>query len=258
MKKKIASLLLLSPILSSCNVQSVLTAWLTPQPTEHVSPPAHSQTNAELHAEFLRELFLVVLERQPHNQQEFLKYMNALYQGASYEGVYNGVVYSREYRNKEVGTAAPVRSIKLFAEIQGTLLLNQKYDPLKIKNPAVPDVPTNIVSSPPQPTDQERTDILARMDQEALGKSLSTLKRLLGEEILKTIDLKKEYREKLAAWYGRFTVFLNKKNLDFSIPQRNIQDEYFHYKWALQASEDRIKWECLNRIHRLMNEASQN
>ncbi len=212
-----------------------------------------------VNGEFIRELFKVVLERDLRNEEEFTKYLNVLEQGGHYEGIYNGILYSAEYREKEKGIA-PVKAVKSYSEIMAQLSLDQKYDPLKIQEPQEPpDVPPlqkedNI--KPPQPTPLERDGLIAQYEKEAIPLSTYTLKRRLGEELLKTIDLKKAYREKLATWFGKFTFFINKKGTNFGIQQRNVLNEYYHYKWALDTSEDRIKWECLNRIHMTMNTTS--
>lgn len=219
--------------------------------------PGSSETGADSHkqvnGEFLQELFLATLGREAH-EEEFVRLMNVLDQGGHYEGLYNGIVYSREYREKERGVAE-VGAVKAYAKIMAQVILDQKYDPLKIHNKeeVKPDVPPLEEPPPPQPTPQERAELEELYEKEAIVLSTYTLKRRLGEEILKTIDLKKEYREKLAAWYGRFTFFLNKMGVDFGLSQRNAQDEYYHYKWALEADLDRLKWECLNRIHKVLN-----
>ncbi|HRK02423.1 MAG TPA: hypothetical protein PLH57_07125 [Oligoflexia bacterium] len=229
-----------------------------PEPSKEPSPEDIPLEHRAINGEFIRELFQVVLERSIASEDEFLRYMNVLDQGGHYEGIYNGVVYSAEFREKEKGNAT-VSSLKLFAEIMTQITLDQKYDPLRIypSNDTSEDVPTikDSNSSPqtPQPSPEERSALVEHFEKEGLTRSLYTLKRRLGEELLKTIDLKKEYREKLATWYGKFSVFLNSQGTDFGIPQRNVKNEYYHYKWGLQADEDRLKWECLNRIHRLMN-----
>lgn len=219
--------------------------------------PGEAQTPADLHkqvnGEFLQELFQATLGREAR-EEEFVKLMNVLDQGAHYEGIYNGVVYSREYREKERG-AADVGAVKAYAKIMTQIILDQKYDPLKIHNraEAKPDVPPLEEAPIPQPSAQERAELEQLYEKEAIVLPSYTLKRRLGEEVLKTIDLKKEYREKLATWYGRFSFFLNKMGVDFGLAQRNSTDEYYHYKWALEADLDRLKWECLNRIHKILN-----
>ncbi|MEW6056141.1 MAG: hypothetical protein AB1540_05955 [Bdellovibrionota bacterium] len=229
----------------------------SPAPSPEPSPTL-SLEHRRVNGEFIKELFKVVVLRDLKSEEEFIKYMNVLDQGGHYEGIYNGIVYSSEYREKERGVAS-VPALKAYSEILAQIILDQKYDPLKIpktENPAVP-LPTADSVKAPEPSDAERMALVAELEKDGIARSLFTLKRRLGEEALKTIDLKKEYREKLATWYGRFTVYLNKRGVDFRLPERNKMDEYFHYKWALDAEEDRLKWECLNRLHTILNSVSQ-
>ena len=197
-----------------------------PPPPPQASVPTLTETpvsesDRKVSAAFLRELYKVVLEREIR-EDEFNRLMNVLDQGGHYEGLYNGVVYSDEYRAKETGIS-PAGAVKIFVEVEA--LLGGEH--------------VNIV----------------QLEQSAISEPAFTLKRKLGEDVLKMIDSKKGYREKLATWYGGFTAKLNAKGADFGMPQRNNLDEYYHYKWALDAEEDRVKWECLNRIHMLMNNA---
>lgn len=227
-----------------------LTAAPAPKATPK-EPELPSPDNRQLNADFIREMFRVVMIRDVRSREEFDKYMTMMDQGGHYEGIYNGVVYAADYKEKEKGVA-PVGALKAYAEITAQLMLDQKYDSLKIKAPdSEVDAPAD--AAPPQPSEPERLSIVGDLEREAITKSTFTLKKLMGEQVLKTIELKKEYREKLATWYAHFTVALNKRNVDFGIADRNKTTEYFHYKWALDADEDRLKWECLNRIHRVMN-----
>lgn len=226
------------------------------------SPSPTPLNHREVNAEFVKELYTVVLQRDLRSEEEFLRMVNTLDQGGHYEGAYNGLVYSSEYRAREKGNVT-VKGLKLFADVMAQLTLDQKYDPLIIPKPTPADVPPAAstteerTTQPPQPTEEERKKLVAEIEAANLTQPSYSLKRRLGEEALKTIDLKKEYREKLATWYGKFTAFLNKRGQSigkgFGIKERDIQDEYYHYKWALDADEDRIKWETLHRIHVLMN-----
>ena len=231
---------------------------LSPSPQPKISNAENGPTKEQVvHAEFIKELLQVVLWREARTENEFNKYLNILDQGAHLEGVYNGIVYSDEYRSREKG-AARIAALKAYSKIMTQLLLDQKYDPLKIKPPASPDVPPlEKETAPSQPTEQERAKLLAEVEQEALTQPVFVLKRKLGEEVLKTIALKREYREKMSTWYGRFSVLMGEFNVEFGLPERNRRDEYYHYRWALEANEDRIKWELLNRVHRVLNAMSQ-
>lgn len=217
-----------------------------------------SPDNRQMNAEFIREMFRVTLLRDVRSREEFDKYMNVMDQGGHYESIYNGVVYAAEFREKEKGVT-PIPSLKAYSEVMAELKLNQKYNSINQAASgasANPEPQPTSASGASGPSDAERIAVTAQIERDAITKSTFALKRELGEEALKTIDLKREYRDKLATWYGKFTVFLNKRGVDFGIPLRNKSDELFHYKWALDADEDRIKWETLNRIQRLLNNAA--
>jgi hypothetical protein len=90
-----------------------------------------------------------------------------------------------------------------------------------------------------------------------IGASIFTLKRVAGDEALKVIGSKSQFREKLAMWYSKWVVRIAQRNVDFGISLRNKSDEAFHYKWAVESPEDRVKWEVLNRLHRVLNDANK-
>lgn len=220
-------------------------------PSTEPSPTPHRDVNAA----FIHELYKVVLQREVRSEEEFQKNMHVMDQGAHFEGIYNGLVHSSEYKSLEKGVAS-VSAVKVYADLMTQVLLDQKYDPLKIVKPETkPLLIAGEEIKPPQPTELERESLKAEIERDAITKPFYALKRRLGEEVIKTIELKREYREKMATWYGRFTVSLNKRGVDFGVPERNKLDEYPYYKWALDAAEDRVRWECLNRVHVLMNTA---
>jgi hypothetical protein len=90
-----------------------------------------------------------------------------------------------------------------------------------------------------------------------VGASIFTLKRVLGDEAIKVMAAKAEYKEKFALWYSKWVVHMASRNVDFGIGLRNKPDEAFHYKWAVEASPEKLKWEVLNRLHRVLNEANR-
>jgi ABC-type uncharacterized transport system permease subunit len=214
--------------------------------TKNHAAPAPTPTSRlnSVNGEFLHELFLITLERQPL-EEEFVRLLNALEQKGSMEGIYNGIVYSREYRDRERGSA-PISSVKAYARWMTQLAIEQQHDPLRLKQD--PNAATEAL----QGLDARRAELQEKYEREALSLSNFALKRRLAEEALKTVELKKEYREKLATWFGKFALFANTFAVDFGLAQRNNPDEYFHYKWALEADLDRVKWECINRVHRVL------
>ena len=80
-----------------------------------------------------------------------------------------------------------------------------------------------------------------------------TLKRVLGDEMLRLVAEKSSDPKALQAWYGQWVVRMAGKGVDFGFPLRNKADAAFHSQWAASADPDRLKWEVLNRINRILN-----
>ncbi len=232
---------------SGCN-------FLEKKQAEPQSPtPSFSlQANAEL----LREMLYVVYQKEPKNVQEFLDFKNALDQGASIEGIYNGLTHSSRYRKYELSfPQSRAMTLKVFTqelwniEVElpdWTEFTAKSAKPLEVFKPnEIRDLILPTYKSP------HTTEYYSRIFSHA---SHFTLKRILGDEALKLIDSKKKNKSELDQWYGKWVVKLAQRNVDFGLELRNKQDEEFHTQWADSASEDRIKWEVLNRVHRLLNE----
>ena len=238
-------------------LQSILTggrsplAQRSPNPSKSISPsgtPADaiaidspSARNAKANAELLQEVLRVVFIQDPKDRSQFGNLVDTLNQGASFEGLYNGFTHSTEYRKLEMAHAgASPEALKAFGE---------EFAWLETELP-----------SPSEASGSPNVDVASLSDKysrQFVGTSIFTLKRVLGDEALKVMTVKKEYPEKMALWYSHWVVRLAGRGVDFGIPLRNQADERFHYNWALGATEDRIKWEVLNRIHRVLNEANQ-
>ena len=198
----------------------------SPAPKAAEEAPKDMEAHHRVNAAFLKEVHLVVLERTV-TQEEFARWLNVLDQGGSYEGIYNGLANGDEYRAKEKGVAPP-QALRLYAQTMTELTITKE-------------------------TEGDRKKMLADFAQKGVNKSLYTLKREVAQEALKAADGVREYKEKFATWYGRFAAVTNKLGVDFGAPDRNSADELVHYRWALVHGEDPVKWEMLNRIHRLFN-----
>ncbi len=237
-----------------------------------------SLQKSKSNAEFLQEAFRIVWLEEPGDKADFVQWLEALNQGASFEGVYNGFTRSTHYRELELqNRGATVRALKAFAE-ELTILTLELPRPTRFQSSAAGPLPERVDRSFEVDSDDPSVDfgnedkdfgkgadgkIDPRKLQEEyarvfVGASVFTLKRVLGEEAMKVIARKGEYREKLAEWYSRWVVRIcTQRTVDFGLPLRNKPDESLHYRWALQASNDRLLWETLNRLHRVINAANQ-
>ncbi len=206
---------------------------------------------SKANSEIFHEMFVVVFMREPKDRSEFGNWVDTLNQGASLEGVYNGLTHSEDYRRLEkTSPKASEKAVKAFRE-EITLLEIELSIPTQLENFGL--------------------------------ASLFTLKRVLSDEALKVLAAKNNVnkaalavngavvpaanpssakneespRVKLAGWYSKWAVHMAQKNVDFGVALRNKPDEAFHFKWATEVSEDQIVWEVLNRLHRILNEANK-
>jgi hypothetical protein len=89
------------------------------------------------------------------------------------------------------------------------------------------------------------------------SSSIFTLKRVLGDEIMKLVDEKgfvDDHASKaLQDWFGPWVVRMASYQVDFGLAQRNKPDAAFHSQWAASADSDLLRWEVLNRVHRVLN-----
>jgi hypothetical protein len=273
--------------LSGCDLDSV-TSWVgdgignllksgaEPSPgASREAPPSPAASVAQANAELLAEMFRVVFAKEPQSASEkatFFSLVGALNQGASLEGIYNGLTHSADYRKleREKKAASPAvlnRFTELLARIEAELPEPTAFtvaaaQPLPApvqpvfregaQDPATPPSP------PETPAKVDRTALIAEYTQLFVGAPLLTLKRVLGDEALKLVASKSAYPEKLALWYSKWAVQMAGEGVDFGLPLRSSTEEHFHYRWALKAPEDRVKWEVLNRLHRILNAAKPN
>jgi hypothetical protein len=251
----------------------------SPQPSDSLLSSPNAR-NAKANAELLQEVFRVVYVREPTNRTEFGSMVDSLNQGASFEGVYNGFSHSSAYRGLEIATVgASPEALKAFGEelavLEVELPAPAEFDHAATRPLAMPVQPGAEGVGPDSPAKGSGVAVIeygkpvassaplgvaqlaARYSQQFMGSSIYTLKRVLGDEALKVITLKHEYPEKLAQWYSKWAGRMATRKVDFGIALRNSPDEAFHYQWAIHATEDRIKWEVLNRLHRVLNDANR-
>lgn len=192
----------------------------------------------QIRKQFLSEIYQHVFARKFRDREAFIRWMNVLEQGASVEGVYRGLVLSREYAQMERGRTTP-EALELFASEMALLALYRD-------NKGVEYIQSDQGK-------RKREELKRALQARFESRSLFTLKRILGEEVLEYMDILKENRQTLSKWYADTTVRWNSQGVDFGLKQRNSKDGEYHQQWALGNSIGRIQWEVLNRLHRMMN-----
>ena len=236
-------------------------------------PPSSAGVNLQI----LKEMYQVIFLRESTGPVEYGGLLNSLSQGASFEGVYNGLMVSAEYRRLEAESRPAVpKTIRLFAEELTRLQMELPRDQrtpitaelskpqggvVELPEGGVDPSPVASVSHEPQPSSLPSGDSVAEaaalMDQiegAFLETNLFTMKRVLGSEVFKVISAKKATRNVLATWFGLWSARMAERGIDFQYEQRNSTDADSYAEWAFGASTDRIQWEVLYRLHRVLNE----
>ena len=233
-----------------------------PMPTPSVTPDAQElislrATHAKVNAEILQEIYSGAFGKPPENRTEFGSLVDSLNQGASFEGIHNGLIHGTEYRKLEHDSrGASLDALGYFAielttieqEFTSPIEFNAEFEVSQTYPEWADDSKPSMVST--EKANRENTE---RYNRQFVGASVYVLKRVLADEALRLVSLKKSRQERLALWYSKWAVQQTKTGVNFGVAQRNIAEEGFHFDWALKADEDRLKWEVLNRIHRTMN-----
>jgi hypothetical protein len=239
--------------------------------------------DSKANGELLHEVLKVVYMREPEDRAEFGNLLDSMSQGASLEGLYNGFTHSTGYRKLEMANSgASTEALKVFgrelAVFELELPTPVEFSASATQPLAMPVEPGVEPAAPPTPDGKPQADGVnvieygkpvnpgAKVDLKTLaekyssqfvGASIFTLKRILGDEALKVVELKRQYPEKFAHWYADWVSHMAELGVDFGVSQRNKADVAFHYKWALTAPLDRVNWEVLNRVHRALNDANR-
>ncbi len=221
----------------------------------------------EQRAQVVQEMIRVVERRAVVDPRSTLPLVEAWEAGATVEGLYRGRVWSSEYRTLEEGSGpAPGRAVQAFVRealsFEETLGRPASWTEQSARPLARPSGLGESASNPgreplPLPAGRERRAALERVFSQA---SVFTLKRLLGELALECVE-ELERQGRLSDWYAEWATRLASLSgpggvaVDFGLAQRNRSDVTFHRTWAREVSLDRIQWEVLNRVHRILNEA---
>lgn len=157
------------------------------------------------------------------------EWANVLSQRGSIEGVYHGLILSSRYAAAETGKA-DLKAVRFFAQEMAAL-----------DHPNLKD------------SDEKVRISREAYAKRAMGHSVFTLKRLLGEKILQQSHERRLDKDRLAAWYAAFAARWAGSGVSFGMKQRNLTEEAFHYRWAQRNTLGMIQWELLNRAHRILN-----
>lgn len=162
--------------------------------------------------------------------------------------------------------AAAPNAVKFFAlemaELQLSMKNPTKFDKNSAKNYPTIDFPDGLpesvdltpeVQSGEKKEPQSKQERAEEILQTFIGATSFALKRVMSEEILKKMDEQKNSPADMAHWFATTAIRLNVSKMDFGLPQRSSPDFEFHHKFAKAVSPDRLRWEVLNRYHRIFN-----
>lgn len=187
-------------------------------PTEFDKLPA--ERKRQFNYKFLEELFQVTRKTEPKDE-DLATWLNALEQGGSREGIYQGLVLDEVYNNLESISDKPTKKLLDF-------LL--KYSQTFHKQTFKPESLTQL--------------------------NLYSLKRIFTE---KGIDLMAYYESRdldaLYRWYALFSAFLAKEYEPMlKTDMRKNPSAEFHYAWAKSMPLEHIKSEYIIKMHSVMNQ----
>lgn len=199
----------------------------------HESKVAESSLENKKKAELLGEIVTVLFgtaKIDSLNQDEINEAKKMIEAGASLEGVYSRLAFGESYRKLE--------SVKLPASETWLLEFDHQM---------------NLLESSSQLKIQ--LEIATPWIEGARGASIYRLKRWLGQAGIQVIDrLKaKDSHPELELWYSKWAAKEASEAISFGLPQRKNPSEAFHLAWAKGVPEDLLRWEVLNRLHRILN-----
>jgi hypothetical protein len=134
-------------------------------------------------------------------------------------------------------------------------------DALPLAKPIEPEgneggMPQTIEYGKPAPTGAPRPSLSAlqvQLESTFQKASVFTLKRVLGDEALRVIAMKESSPQALHQWYARWVVRVLAHKVDFGVSVRHKPEEKWHLEWAARNSSDRLRWEVLTRVQRILN-----
>ncbi|MBF0362004.1 MAG: DUF4214 domain-containing protein [Oligoflexia bacterium] len=179
-----------------------------------------AEDKAKMDYHYINEIYLATIKRSP-NEEELKKWINALEQGASREGIYRAIVLGMEYVELEKYRDPINPKVTAFAKYY-----MQKYLNLNLSDRAMSEL------------------------------NLYSLKRFCVEKTLEIVDVfaKMTTQDQLDDWYAVLSSELVEKyptiwNSDL---RKDISKKR-HKDWIKQASYDLIKSELTIKLHRVFN-----
>lgn len=168
--------------------------------------------------QFIKELYKATLNRIP-TEEELSKWMNALNQAASREGIYRAIVLSTAYDELEKYQDPPTDRLLVFTKEFLSTYIN-----LKVEDKALQEM------------------------------NLYSIKRICVEKSLELIDIFLEKPDSLFNWYAVLSGHLAKEfGSSFEGEVRKNLSLKFHRNWASSVPTEYIKSEIIIKLHKAFN-----
>lgn len=192
-----------------------------PEKSKQAPESVHSRS-ATLASQLAAEIYRDVYGKSLTDRNEFAGWANVLSQGASVEGVYRGFVLSKEYR---------------LLEEKGPRICSKALD--------------YFASEAAQIKKKPKEEFLERFKE----VPFFTAKRVLGEALLTHLDEIAQDSDRVSTGFGKWVERSNATEFKtaFGSKARDDSTAESSREWARTAALDSIKWEALNRMHRVMN-----
>lgn len=167
---------------------------------------------------FLEELFLVV-RNNPASEEELANFLNVLEQGGTREGVYRKIILDEVYASLERFQETPSEKLINFATAYGEKFLGRSFSKESMKS-----------------------------------FNLYSIKRILGEKSLETLDALAPKAEDIYSWYAVFSTDLARDYPGlWQNKARLSPEEDFQYNWAKSVPFQQIKSEVIIKLNIVMN-----
>ncbi len=245
-------------------------------PADELRSPAARKSRE--HAELLAEAIRVVFGREPRDPGLFAEYHASMNQGASLEGILNGLLHSAAYREFEAKSPTASATARAFfvdelVRIQDGLVstgnrpfLLTDASPSPLPKIEMPDAPSRLVQASPA-WKYDRKTAAATYAKAFAKSSAPILRRVLVEAVEARVDgFPGPASPEFGEWYAESAARLANAGVDFGMPERNRKEAaYFRamYDGLVKSRSpaevrDRILWECLNRYLRVLNHLDAN
>lgn len=193
---------------------------------------------------------------------DFKRWYGQLEQGGSLEGIVQGWMLSPVYRDLERGSAAGARSVTVaVSELERLASASNEVPEWALRDGLLQRVRSHEAANGMSGAARAVADgAETTWKTPLIGVSAFTLKRLLTEAALYEWERRRlSSRHAAAQWYGNWASEWSARaaelGVKFGLEARHRAEATFHERFGNEANEDQVRWEIVNRVHRLINQS---